>query len=225
MIDDVLQRYHDHDSFAAIEFLNRQDDPLAVLETYHDLVLHVYNELKNVPLMVVLACAGMAYGLLRAAAATDSAVAAEIRGRVKGIAYNLAANTWPGWDDPGIVITRSDCAIGLDAARANLRLGHELERGDLPMSRAYWMLGAQLIAAQRYRDAQNAFADAARLATSAGEPAEAVLAIGFAALVDVLQGGDDTPLNALKAQLAAFEHGAMFAGQIDAARRVFSRRA
>jgi hypothetical protein len=223
MIDDVLQRYHDHDSFAAIEFLNHQNDPLAVLETYNELAGHVYNELKNVPLMVVLACAGIQYGLLRAAAETDSGAAAEIKGRVKAIAYNLAANTWPGWDDPGIVITRSDSAIGLDAARANLRLGRELERGDLPMSRAYWMLGAQLIAAQRYDDAQRAFADAARLAASAGEPAEGVLAKGFSALVDVLQGGADAPLNALKAQLVDFEHGAMFVGQIDSARRVFSR--
>jgi hypothetical protein len=223
MIDDALQRYHDHDSFAAIEYLNRQADPLAVLNTYNELARHVYNEFKNVPLLIVFSCAGMQYGLLRAAVEADSGTAAEIKGRVKGIAYNLAANTWAGWDDPGIVITASDSAIGLDAARANLRLGRELERGDLPMSRAHWMLGAQLIVARRYGDAQRAFADAARLATSAGEPAEALLANGFSALVDVLQGGDDAPLNALKAQLADLEHGATFAGQIDSARRVFSR--
>ena len=37
----------------------------------------------------------------------------------------------------------TDELVGLEAAKLNLRLAVELSRGDLPLSRAYWVLGAQ----------------------------------------------------------------------------------
>lgn len=218
VIDKILKRYHEADIFAAIESLNQQSDTLAVLDTYNDLMLHLYNEEKNVPVMIVVACAGIQYGLVRAAA--EALQAAEIKGRVKGLTYNLGTNTWPGWDDPGITITASERVIGLQAAHANLRLAQELERGDLPMSRAYWLLGAQLLAAQQFDAARQLFVDAARLAVAAGEDAEHLMNKGYAALVDVIQGGDETALEAIKADLTKLEDGTFFAGQIDTARRV-----
>jgi hypothetical protein len=220
MLDEILKRCNEADIFAAIEFLNQQGETLTILDTYNDLLLHFYNEAKNVPVMVIAACAGIQYGLLRAA--VDLAQAAEIKGRVKSIAYNLAANTWPGWDDPGITISPAEMVIGMQAARANLRLALELERGDLPMSRAYWLLGAQLIAAQQFDSAKNAFIDAARFAAAAGEEAESLLAKGFGALVDMLQGGDETALQTIKTELIKLQDGSFFAGQIETARRVFS---
>ena len=44
------------------------------------------------------------------------ALGSSLRLQGKKLAYNLAADTWPGWNEPGIVITTSDLDAGLDAA-------------------------------------------------------------------------------------------------------------
>jgi hypothetical protein len=223
MFDEAWQLFTQTDSFAVIEFLSRQDDPTVVVDTYNDLVRYLYNTAKNIPGMISLGRAGIQYGLAQAAAVSDPALAAEIKGRAKAISYNVAAFTWPGWDEPGIEITRTDLAMGMDAARTNLRLARELQRGDLPMSRAHWVIGAHHLAVKDYDAARREFDDAARLAASAGEPGEALLSKGYAALVDVLQGGDAALLDALKTELSGIKDGEFFVGQIDSAQRVFSR--
>jgi hypothetical protein len=221
MFDEALRRLTEIDSFAAIEFLSAQDDTLAAVKVCDDLVRHLYNEAKNVPAMLMIGCAGIQLGLDRAAQETDSERAAAIKGQAKAIAYNIAANAWPGWEDEGITITTSDIACGLDAARTNLRLARELRRGDLPLSRAHWVIGALQLAVGELDAAKSAFEQAAQFARAAGEQAEALLSDGCAALVDVRRGGDDAALNAILAELATVEDGPFFAGQIEGARRLF----
>ncbi len=72
----------------------------------------------------------------------DPELANKLRSGAKGCADDFASYAWSGWDEPGITITQADRAAGFDAARVNLRLAIELERGDLPTSRAHWMVGA-----------------------------------------------------------------------------------
>lgn len=223
MFDEAWRLFNDSDSWAAVDFVNRHSDPLTVFDTYDRLIDHLYHEAKNVPGMILIGLAAIQYGLARAAAEPDRARSREIKERVKALAYNVAANTWPGWDDPGIEITRTDQVIGLDVARVNLRLAHELQRGDLALARGHWIVGAHLLAARQYNDAKHAFGEAARLALAAGERAESLSAKGFDALTGVLQGEDRAGLDAVKAELAGLADGPFFAGQIDTALKVFSR--
>src|SRR3954454_8130730 len=46
----------------------------------------------------------------------------ELRGLVKAAAYNLAANTWPGWNEEGVRPTAEQVAVGRAASELNLRL-------------------------------------------------------------------------------------------------------
>ena len=223
MFDEALRKITEIDSFAAIAFLSAQDDLLAVLDTCSELVRHLYNEQKNVPALLMIGRAGIQLGLDRAAQESDSERAAEIKGRAKAIAYNAAVNAWPGWQDEGITITASDIVLGLDAAKTNLRLAQDLGRGDLPMSRAYWAVGALQVAAGDLDAAKPAFERAAQLARRAEETGEALLSDGFTALVDVLRGGDDAPLTSILAALGEVEHGDFFITQIESSRRVFAR--
>lgn len=44
----------------------------------------------------------------------------------KGVIYNLALYTWPGWKEPGIAIGPGEIAQGLDAAKASSGSGYGL---------------------------------------------------------------------------------------------------
>ncbi len=216
----------ERDSFAAIAYINSLGE-MQAMEAYHDLALHLYNEEHDVGGLVTVSRAGIQYGLMAAESLKDSdpTLAEQLRAKAKGLAYNLAANTWPGWDDP-VSISAGDMTAGLDAARANLRLADELNKDDLPRSRAYWMLGAQLLAHRRFGELLAAFGEAARYAGTAGAPGEELLSAGFQIMAAQL-GGLELPaglptMEALKAKLADLEDGPMFAGQIDTALRVFS---
>ena len=226
MKDKSLDLLAQSDTYAVIEYLAQQPDRLTAAKTYVELVRHCYWQQKDLPLTVMLARAGIQHGLTTAHTTASADSAYELRSLAKTLAYDLASFTWPGWDEPGIVTDASQVAVGLDAAKLNLRLARELEKGGLPLARAYWMLGAQCVAHQQYVQAKAHFADSAHHAQATGESAEALLAQAFAALTDVLAAPDDPAprqtLADLKHQLAAQPDGEAFVSQADTALRVFS---
>ncbi len=221
MRDTALNLLTTQDSFAAIDYLTQQPDAVTALKTFHDLLKHLYNERKDVPALIAIGRAGVQFGLQQAAAARIPTEATEFKGIAKSIAYDLASDLWPGWDEPGIALDATAVALGLDAARVNLRLARELQRAALPMSRAWWLLGAQLLANHQPDDATAAFEQAAQLARAAEADSEALLSDGYGALVRVLGGADEATFEAIKTQLQPLEHGDFFVGQLDTALRVF----
>lgn len=227
MLDTAVAYLNDVDSFAAIEYLNQQNEPLAVINTYSKLMRQLYWEEKDLPAVVAMARAGVQYGLTAAAATSDPDTASQIKSVAKEIAYNLASFTWPGWDEPGIVIGPSDLAIGLDAAKTNLRLANELNKGDLPLSRAYWMLGGHHLARGQLSEAEACFNQAAHYASAANEEGERLLAQGFALLAVSLASPDNAEaqnqLAQVKNRLAQQEEGENFIKQIDTAWEVFAK--
>ena len=134
---------------------------------------------------------------------------------------------WTGWDEPGIVIDDSMLKQGMDAAKANLRLAKELDKGDLPLSRAYWMLAGYDLAFGNYADAVAHYTSAVEFAKQADEAGDELLAKAFVALSEFLEKPDDSDkqaaLNEAKANLEPLEHGKMFIGQVDAALKVFGQ--
>lgn len=228
MYDQALDLLTQTDTFAVIEFLDQQENLIRVANTYSDLVKHLYWKEKNVPDMVALARAGIQFNLAAgsAAAKRDVVMAIHLRGAAKTIAYNLASFTWIGWDETGIIISRTDQCHGLDAARMNLRLAFELDKGDLHISRAYWMYGAQLLAVSDFVPSRASFQHAATYAARAEEKADEILARAYELLIDLtLYPKDLRAKNALagfRSQLVPLENGQTFIDQLDTALGVFS---
>ncbi|REJ94203.1 MAG: hypothetical protein DWQ34_08970 [Planctomycetota bacterium] len=137
------------DSFAALQYIERQGAPQEVMSLYFKTAQWLHYTNKDVAGMIAISRAGIHYGLAQAERLqeSDPETAEKLRGTAKAMSFNLGANTWPGWDDEGIVVTDSDAHIGLDAAKLNLRLAIELKRDPLPLCNAHWLLGVHLMVA------------------------------------------------------------------------------
>ena len=228
MFDQSVAYLAQADTFAVIEFLDQQEDRLKVAGTYDELVRHLYWKEKNVPDMVALARAGIQYGLNAGTAVADEDVelALQLRSKAKTIAYNLASYTWRGWDEPGISLDETNQQFGLEAAHTNLRLALELDKGDMRISRAHWMVGAQLLAAGDMPRARESFQLASIYAARAQEETDELMARGYVLLVELLQDSENASLQQamaqVKRQLAQVEHGRMFVDQLETAWQVFN---
>ena len=226
MIEKTVCYLTQMDSFAAIEYLNQQPDPLAVINSYSELVVQLYWDQKDLPAMVAMARAGIQYGLTKSTALADLELAEKLKSTAKGMAYNLASFTWPGWAEPGIIIYPSDVRIGLDAAKTNLRLAHDLNKPPLPLSRAYWMLGGHYLALGNLTEAKANFEQAGDYAKAANSEADQLLAEAFFLMATLLAAEDHQASQArladTKDALSQLEHGDHFVKQIDTAWEVFS---
>lgn len=142
----------------------------------------------------------------------------------KGFLYDIASFTWPGWDEPGIAITTDQARLGLDAAVWNLELAVELDKDDLPMSRAHWMLGAHLLTGGDAAAAREQLDAAAECARRAGSPADEASARALIALADIARGDErgETQLHTTLELLEGLDDGPMFVDQITTVRRVLS---
>lgn len=207
------------DSFVDIAALAEVD--LAVQpKAYSEAMRHAYWEDKDLSAAMAIAWAGISR-LLAAAHVSEAALAYEFRSQAKALSYDLASFTWAGWDEPGIVITPPEARAGAAAARANLRLAAELDKGDLPRARAHWMVGAHELAAGRPEDARTDFEAAGVLADAAGPEgaSEAKLARAFAALADLSAGaGAESDVEAALEALRADPDGAVLVRQVETAR-------
>jgi hypothetical protein len=174
MIDSAYKLLKEQGTSAAVAYLSSGESTTAVAEAYNEIIKKLYWIDKDIPRVVTMSHAGIEYCMdpSRLADLPDEAARTELRSLGKQLAYNLASFTWPGWNEADLDIAPQYMADGLDAARLNLRLALELNKGDLPVSRAYWMLGAQLMArgaqegaaanfrrAQLYASRANAMAD------------------------------------------------------------------
>lgn len=209
-------------AFGEIDRLARMPDPEAVAAGYRQAVRDAYWEAKDLGAVAPLAAAGYAY-CLAAAGAADGESAYRLRSEAKALMYDLASFAWPGWGEPGVEVLERDLQIGLYAAITNLQLARELDKGDVPESRALWMLGGHMLAAGRHPEAGDRFSEGAALAEAAGESAEARLGEAYAALSAVLAGteGAEQSFDAAVARLAAEEGGATLVEQVSTARNVF----
>lgn len=147
----------------------------------------------------------------------------DVRSAVKTAAYNLASFTWRGWDEPDLPITDSQAELGRDMAQVNVEYAHELEKGDLALSRAYWMLGAHNLTAGLRPEAQDAFTRAATYGARADSPADRYLAEAFIGLTE-LAGDAGAAGGALIqkafASLRSLPDGEGFIAQVETAARV-----
>lgn len=194
-------------------------DLAASPDAYSEAMRHAYWEDRDLAGAIAIAIAGISRLLAEArAAAPDQALG--LRSQAKQLTYDLASFSWPGWDEPGIIVTPPEMRAGFAAARANLRMAEELQQGDLPLSRAHWMLGAHELASGHHDEAHASFEQAAEYAARAGNTAEAELALAYTALAAV--GRDRSATGALDealARLVTVEGGQDLAAQVTTARQ------
>jgi len=221
------------DSYQATEIMARQGDAKAVAGAYAEVTRDLYRRIRDLPAFIVVSRQGIDYFLSRAAEAdrTSPVLAEELRGTAKTLAYNLASNTWPGWNEPGIRITPSDIDAGMDAARLNLRLAIDLKRGPDPMFNAHWIVGALELARGNHADAIRSYEQARQVANDASLRAYALLAGGSIAIAKIAGKADtaqgERELSQVKSALTSenLADGKFFADQLDTAYQVFVKEA
>jgi hypothetical protein len=228
LLTESLQLWQQRDTFAAIEHLLRHDDALAAADAFIALMRECYWKRKDLPAAILFGRAGGQHAFAAAASIEPGHAerAKALRHKGKGFFYDIGSFTWRGWDEAGITITPSDEAIGRDAARTNLRLAQELDRGDLPLSRARWLAGAHALAAGELDAARQHFVAAAEFADKAASRSDALLNHGYMHMRDLLKDPTDASalkqLQDVKADLRTVEYGDEFVAQLETALRVFS---
>ena len=155
--EQILAFFQSHDAFAAVELIQCDGNPFAIVQRYTSLIPDLYWKYKHLASVTMLSQAGIVYALGQAARTADAEQQNVLASAAKGLAYNLGSFTWPGWDEAGITITPADLALGLAAARLNLRLAIALQKPPAKVRNAHWLLGAQLLAAFSHQAALEEF--------------------------------------------------------------------
>jgi hypothetical protein len=203
-VADVLKDLEQRDTYAAIQRIERQGSPSEICRIFHASAQAAYGSRKDVRAMTALLRAGIQYGLRETerVRASDPEQAADLTGRAKAMAYDLGANLWPGWQEPGIELTAADLATGLEAARLNLRLAEELGRSALARCNAHWLVGAQELAQRESHSAATQFELALVQAKLARRSDFAEMCAGYVAVCSLVSDPNDRAANA---QLQACE--------------------
>lgn len=219
----AVKRGLDEGPLGSIAVLAAVADPSDAADAYGQAMKTAYWKHRDVALVAAIAYAGAGRLLAQAEDAENADDAHEAKMAVRGLMYDLASFSWPGWDEPGVAISVEAQAGGLSAAQACVALTAELAMEDLAISRAHWMLAAQLLAASSAGEAARHFALACEAADRAGADAEVALATAFGALARLSAGEDDADGSLATAidDLGAAEGGDMFIEQVETARRVF----
>lgn len=177
---------------------------------------------KRESLFVPVAKLQLAY-LTEAAAradALDPAQAIEIRRFARGVAFNIASFTWPGWGDSPEPISGARQELGLEAAERAVELADTI--GEMTPN-ALWILGAHQLNAGMYDEAIASFERAKGLAR---DDFYRSMHTGWVQLTKVVATGGTSGLEELDVAIynlrtADSEHAAFFADQLSTARRVF----
>jgi hypothetical protein len=178
LVEEAIRLLGQHDSYQAVELIESHEAPLEAIRVYHGMARTLYSR-KQVPEMLMIGRAGVQFGLARARNEADLERILELKGAAKALAYDVASNAWPGWNDEGIALTASDLASGRDLARLNLRLAVELKRDSLPQGNAHWLLGAHELAAGKGEQAIACFEQAAAQFQKAGKTEYRLMAEGY----------------------------------------------
>lgn len=170
-----------HDLSGVVSIAASNPDPKEGAAMFAALVKHLYADRKDVPAMIAAGEAGVKF-CLEAADAAGGVLARDLKTTAKAVAYNTAANCWPGWGDDGIVIGANDLKSGLALAGLSRNLVHDLALGHKETGTAHWLIGALMLAAGRPVEARAEFQRATDAFQAAGERSLVLMARGYSAM-------------------------------------------
>jgi hypothetical protein len=141
-----------------------------------------YKTQRDIGGVIAIGEAGVGFCIKSAAAASDAETATSLRTFAKTIAYNAAANCWPGWGDEGVDIQDAHLEAGLKLAVLTRDLASELKSDAKQMGAAHWLVGALELAAGRLPEATIDFERSEKAHELGGHSAQQLMARGYAAL-------------------------------------------
>ena len=151
---------------------------------------------------------------------SDPETANKIRKSARGVAYNIAAFTWPGWEDTGPISAEAQ-ELGFSAARVGLEYSKAAE--DVT-SNILWINGAHALAARDFKLAIETFEAAHKISET---EIDKLMQTGWIALCRLLESPDnqseaafETAFNNLQSN--DHEYAEFFASQLTTAREIFT---
>ncbi len=189
-METIKQKITDESIYSAIEYINSIGDDIEVAKTYSMAVKKLYWADKGARNLVLIGHAGINHLLNKANEVneTDPAQATELKSWAKTIAYDVGANTWPGWNDEGVTISDTEMYAGLNSAKLNLKLGLSLDKPKDKIAIAHWLLGAHYLAAKNFDESANSFTAAINISKDLKDETSTLLSTGYLAIAKILSG-------------------------------------
>lgn len=166
----------------AIAVVKANPNPMEAAAAFIELSKQTYRDLKDVSSMVALGNAGTQFAVSKAASSENFADAEKLRKYAKVLAFNTAANCWPGWGDIGIDIKTEHLQAGLTLAELCRDLTVELKLGHKERGTAHWLIGALDLAMGHYAESLAELQRAKEEFRAGGNSDQVLLADGYAAL-------------------------------------------
>jgi hypothetical protein len=163
LVDSLVQMIRSRLVSDVVSLIDARADPIATVSALNSTVQKLYREYNDVTNMIVAGNLGLGYFLRRSTLESDQGKVRELKKLGKVIAFNTAANCWPGWGDPGIVIEEAHIRAGIKMANESRDLVEELAFGARELGNAHWLVGALELAAGRFDAARVAFEQAERV--------------------------------------------------------------
>lgn len=201
-----------------------QQGPIDGIKLIKKLAWRAYNERRELLAAIQWFQAAIFCGSTLAKVTEYAEEAEEIMGLVKSCHFDLASVTWPGWNEPGIMISERDLELGKMSADQNLYWSRVLKKGLVPESRATWMVGAFDLAVGQFEKARVRFRAAEKLGRMAESDFDIRCNRAYLALTESLTKGSDEPIKAWEDQDVRDEetHDFLFV-QVITAFQVFNR--
>jgi len=141
-----------------------------------------YKKQKDIGGVIAIGEAGVRFCIESANAAPDVETATSLRTFAKTIAYNAAANCWPGWGDEGVEIVGAHLEAGLKLALLGRDIAGELNLGAKQMGTSHWLVGALELAAGHLQEAAIDFERSEKAYELSGSSVQQLMARGYSAL-------------------------------------------
>ena len=177
----------------ATSWIESLGTPTEVCDIYNQAVRDLYWLEKGAKSLVIIGQSGISYCLAEADKnePLNQERALALRAQAKTIAYNLAANTWPGWGDEGVTIATADIKAGLQAAHLNLKLAFDLKKPADKIASAYWLLSALQLATGQFSESLVAISESDVYAQKTSDKLALAYNEGFRGLILQVSGNHD----------------------------------
>jgi hypothetical protein len=144
----------------AIRLIDLYEDPITMGGALGTVVRKLYQGSQDVTNMIAAGDLGLAYCLRKAALESDRDKTRELKKLGKMIAFNTAANCWPGWADADVVIEEAHIRAGIKLAAQCRNLMQELALAPREQGGAHWLVGALELAGGGFEVARASFEQA-----------------------------------------------------------------
>ena len=200
----------------AIELIESLESPEEVAELYSNVMKETYWIDKNGSSVVFFGKAGVVYSLKK-----------NMKAWAKTLAYDVAANTWPGWGDEGVIISPEEMEEGLNMAKLNLILTLELNKPKDKVALAHWLIGAHLMAKVEFGLAIGAFEISQEISFEITDNQTVFVNDGYIGICKILRDDEDGSFqfqNAIKSlEDLGTEDSKFYVNQLKTARAIFER--